>query len=126
MVVFLSCMRKLLFAFLIMSIVFVSGCRTPMPKGCTTEAKVCPDGSSVGRTGLNCEFEACPPYTPPDITPSDNIYCDANTRCPGSMECYKFQDSNSPYCYSGDPCIKCGTGKKCIILESYPAQISCQ
>jgi len=27
---------------------------------CTTEAKICPDGSSVGRTGLNCEFTACP------------------------------------------------------------------
>lgn len=26
---------------------------------CTTEAKICPDGSSVGRTGPNCEFAAC-------------------------------------------------------------------
>jgi hypothetical protein len=28
--------------------------------GCTLEAKLCPDGSSVGRTGPNCEFAACP------------------------------------------------------------------
>lgn len=27
---------------------------------CTMEAKVCPDGSTVGRTGPNCEFAACP------------------------------------------------------------------
>lgn len=27
---------------------------------CTQEAKLCPDGSSVGRTGLNCEFAPCP------------------------------------------------------------------
>lgn len=27
---------------------------------CTTEAKLCPDGSAVGRTGPNCEFAACP------------------------------------------------------------------
>jgi len=27
---------------------------------CTTEAKICPDGSSVGRTGPNCEFAECP------------------------------------------------------------------
>ena len=27
---------------------------------CTEEAKICPDGSAVGRTGPNCEFEACP------------------------------------------------------------------
>ncbi len=26
---------------------------------CTMEAKICPDGSSVGRTGPNCEFAAC-------------------------------------------------------------------
>jgi hypothetical protein len=30
------------------------------PKACTMEAKVCPDGSSVGRTGPNCEFSPCP------------------------------------------------------------------
>lgn len=28
--------------------------------GCTQEAKVCPDGSAVGRTGPNCEFAVCP------------------------------------------------------------------
>ncbi len=27
---------------------------------CTAEAKLCPDGSSVGRTGPKCEFAACP------------------------------------------------------------------
>jgi hypothetical protein len=27
---------------------------------CTQEAKLCPDGSAVGRTGLNCEFAPCP------------------------------------------------------------------
>lgn len=29
-------------------------------QACTQEAKVCPNGSSVGRTGLNCEFTPCP------------------------------------------------------------------
>lgn len=39
---------------------------TPTPtisqsqKACTMEAKTCPDGSSVGRSGPNCEFAACP------------------------------------------------------------------
>ncbi len=27
---------------------------------CTEEAKICPDGSAVGRTGPKCEFAACP------------------------------------------------------------------
>lgn len=30
---------------------------------CTMEAKLCPDGSYVGRTGPNCEFSACPGAT---------------------------------------------------------------
>ncbi len=32
----------------------------PEPIACTMEAKICPDGSAVGRTGPNCEFAACP------------------------------------------------------------------
>ena len=33
-------------------------------KACTEEAKLCPDGSAVGRTGPNCEFSACPDVPP--------------------------------------------------------------
>jgi hypothetical protein len=33
---------------------------TPPLVACTMEAKLCPDGSSVGRTGPNCEFAPCP------------------------------------------------------------------
>ena len=29
-------------------------------QACTEEAKLCDDGSSVGRTGPNCEFAECP------------------------------------------------------------------
>ena len=32
----------------------------PSPVACTMDAKVCPDGSAVGRTSPNCEFAACP------------------------------------------------------------------
>lgn len=34
--------------------------RTTRPTACTTEAKICPDGSLVVREGANCEFKACP------------------------------------------------------------------
>lgn len=30
------------------------------PVACTMEAKICPDGSSIGRTGPKCEFTPCP------------------------------------------------------------------
>ncbi len=29
-------------------------------KACTQEAKVCPDGTAVSRTGPHCEFAPCP------------------------------------------------------------------
>lgn len=32
----------------------------PQQVACTQEAKLCPDGSYVSRTGPNCEFTACP------------------------------------------------------------------
>ncbi|OGK24107.1 hypothetical protein A3F58_04015 [Candidatus Roizmanbacteria bacterium RIFCSPHIGHO2_12_FULL_37_9b] len=35
----------------------------PTEKVCSLEAKICPDGSTVGRVGPNCEFAPCP--TPP-------------------------------------------------------------
>ena len=41
--------------------VFLISEKEPMQIACTEEAKICPDGSAVGRTGPNCEFEACPP-----------------------------------------------------------------
>ncbi len=37
-----------------------SASSTVNPNGCTLEAKICPDGSSVGREGSNCEFAPCP------------------------------------------------------------------
>lgn len=41
--------------------VFTStGVNMPQEVACTMEAKICPDGSAVGRTGPNCEFAPCP------------------------------------------------------------------
>jgi hypothetical protein len=39
---------------------------------CTTEAKICPDGSAVGRTGPNCEFAPCPPVKTEEVASSSN------------------------------------------------------
>ncbi len=35
-------------------------CLVAQEQACTMDAKICPDGGSVGRTGPNCEFSACP------------------------------------------------------------------
>ncbi|MES3031282.1 MAG: hypothetical protein V4697_02610 [Patescibacteria group bacterium] len=36
---------------------------TNEPVACTMDARICPDGSAVGRQGPNCEFAACPAPT---------------------------------------------------------------
>lgn len=38
------------------------GCQGPPQciRACTEEAKICPDGTAVGRTGPDCEFAPCP------------------------------------------------------------------
>lgn len=54
---------KLLFAVAAIAIIIMAGCTSPPvgPVACTQEAKICPDGSSVGRnSSLNCEFDPCP------------------------------------------------------------------
>lgn len=40
-----------------------------LPVACTQEAKICPDGSSVGRTEPNCEFATCPAVSAATTTP---------------------------------------------------------
>ena len=44
------------------AVYLMTAASTPLPEetACTLEAKLCPDGSYVGRTGPNCEFAACP------------------------------------------------------------------
>lgn len=36
---------------------------TPDQVACTADAKLCPDGSAVGRVGPSCEFAPCPGTT---------------------------------------------------------------
>ncbi|MCB9817864.1 hypothetical protein H6787_00040 [Candidatus Nomurabacteria bacterium] len=45
---------------------------------CTMDAKMCPDGSYVGRTGPDCEFEACP--VAEDRETSKSITCSPESK----------------------------------------------
>ena len=57
-------MRVIFFIIVVLSsiLLFATGCAKLQgdEKACTDEAKMCPDGSYVGRSGPNCEFAACP------------------------------------------------------------------
>lgn len=60
---------------LLVAIAYVVGMKffsgSPKQIACTAEAKVCDDGTSVGRSGPNCEFDACPVVSvTPEATPS--------------------------------------------------------
>jgi hypothetical protein len=74
---------------------------TPQPQECHQDAKICPDGSSVGRTGPNCEFAACPSHAATSATLTTylggtatglNISVTPNkivsdSRCPKDVQC---------------------------------------
>lgn len=51
---------------------------------CTEEAKLCPDGSAVGRTGPDCAFAPCPSETQETpAEPEEQIFCTADVQeCP--------------------------------------------
>lgn len=79
---------------------------TPFSVGCTLDAKLCPDGTSVGRIPPKCDFEACP------ITPTSGAFCGGITgqACPAGTYCE--YDGNYPD--AGGICIKNGAQKKYI------------
>ncbi len=76
----------------------IVGGATPSPKACTQEAKLCPDGSSVGRTGPNCEFAQCPALNPEPVSG-----CKKDSDCPSSQYvCQEIQGMGTA-CSSADP-----------------------
>ncbi len=66
---------------------------------CTMEAKICPDGSSVGRSGPNCEFAECPALVEKKVSARLNERVSVNgvyitpvkvisdSRCPIDVQC---------------------------------------
>ena len=53
---------------------------------CTKDAKLCSDGSSVGRVGPNCEFAPCPAVDTPG---KKEVFCGgiAGIACPSGYYC---------------------------------------
>lgn len=69
-------MQKILLPLILIVLVIILGwlfyneytANAPTEVACTMDALVCPDGSTVGRSGPNCEFAPCPPVTPTPTT----------------------------------------------------------
>jgi hypothetical protein len=99
---------------------------------CPQDAKICPDGSSVGRTGLNCDFAACPTGTStPKITSCTdkqrNLMCTEQYQpvCASyQVQCIKAPCNPVPKTY-GNSCAACSdknvsayTEGQCVINAS--------
>lgn len=90
-------------AVLTLALVFLMSPRPSEQISCTQEARQCPDGSYVGRTGPRCEFAPCPDALPNDgsvtfranlgetvsalgvtVTPEEVL---EDSRCPADVVC---------------------------------------
>ncbi len=84
--------KKLGLIILPMLILIISGCslpwQAPQQVGCDLDAKLCPDGSAVGRSGPNCEFAACPQI---DINPAITDFNSCSAAGYPIMESYPRQ-----------------------------------
>ncbi len=94
----------------------------PSGRACTLESKICPDGSTVGRTGPNCEFAQCPTVA----KPADNS-CTENRDCPSGFSC--IPDCGPPVARIDEPtpishCKPEGFQRNCPICLSYSTRIS--
>jgi hypothetical protein len=57
-----------MFALSILALAVSTACAAKQPPAsspdeavaCTKDAKICPDGTTVGRSGPDCEFDPCP------------------------------------------------------------------
>ncbi|MBI5553291.1 MAG: hypothetical protein HY917_00965 [Candidatus Diapherotrites archaeon] len=118
-------MRWLGLFLLVLFLLVLSGCTAPLPPSnsvCPADAKLCPDGTGVGRdAGNNCAFFECPAPLP----------CDAERACPAGSSCYAFSTSTNvpfpPHCVleSSDVCLLACGSPDCRIAESFPPQVFC-
>jgi|GEM_PF-1905378 len=87
---------------------------------CTLDAMVCPDGTTVGRTGPNCEFAACPPAASSTASSgatggsASGKFCGgiAAITCPGGYACQLdggFPDAGGHCVVEETPGILSGT-----------------
>lgn len=95
-------------------------CNTPPGKACTDDAKQCPDGSYVSRTGPNCEFAACPGEG--EVCPALARVCNdgstAKTEPGCKLVCPEDSGCKKTGC-SGQICSDQDLGSTCEWQDSY-------
>jgi hypothetical protein len=116
-------MKKIILSLFL--IILFSGCiKQNNPIACTEEAKICPDGTAVGRIPPDCDFAPCP-YTITTIpaTVTNQTCIDSDTQCkekPNGTGCTTgvWCDEYGRIC-GGQSCAGMGLGEcyseKCIM-----------
>lgn len=104
------------------------------PRACTQEAKQCPDGSSVGRTGPNCEFSPCPKtttFSTPDEIANWKTYTNTkhnfSFKYPPDWETQPFGSENPKYYGDGELFFTCSTSvlsTEVFDMAKYPSTYS--
>ncbi len=87
--------------------------QNPEPVACTMEAKLCPDGSYVGRTGPKCEFTACPTT---QATTGNIVLAIGQMKKLGDLSVILNSVSNDSRCPIDVQCIQAGTVSVTITL----------
>src|SRR4051812_7511162 len=83
---------------------------TEQPTICTTDAKICPDGSSVGRTGPSCTFSECPIPKPQPIIEATTTPPTPPSQSSTSGACMKDSDCATGYsCIDPSPVVREGS-----------------
>lgn len=85
---------------------------------CPMDARVCPDGTSVARTGLSCTFAACPS---PNVTLS-NI--GLSFALPSGFTETAFPDATSVAAYKSSAAVSSSTNDALIIVRQYAVDAS--
>jgi len=89
----------------------------PISNACTMEAKICPDGTSVGRTGPNCEFAACTDATPTP-EPEATIAVLNQQIITNGVRIKPLEVLEDSRCPTGVQCVQAGTVRIRALMES--------
>lgn len=87
------------------------------PIACPLDAQICPDGTSVARTGSSCTFPACPP---PNVSLSNT---NISFALPDGFEAAALPDAASVAAYVS-PAVSSSTSASDIVIRRYAISAS--
>ena len=111
---------NVLVAGILLATLFLAGClRTESgPKACALDAKICPDGTAVGRMGPDCEFAPCPnasvaqPNVPNASQANQSVAC-GYCQYPENGSCVSYQCCADADCGANSSC----SGHRCTLRQ---------